>query len=115
VPVIAEVEQLLDRLGRLIGQAIAIEESISRDRARGHDRHWSTQSLIEIVVQAIRGTISGAQIILDGGSVWYAISADAIASVTFEPDLVIAERFEQCTERRTTIRLVHAASDPEGE
>jgi hypothetical protein len=103
----AELEQLIDRLQGLIGQAVAIEESISRDRDRGHDRHWSTQSCLELVVRHVRGTTSGAQVILEGdATTWYAMSADAIAAVSYEPHLVVAERFEQRTERRTTIRVV---------
>jgi hypothetical protein len=106
MPVVADVQRLLAALEGLVGKKIAIEESISRDRKRGHDRHWSTQSRLVLVVRRCSGTISGAQLILEGDDVWYATAADAITAATFEPCIVITEHFEECTERRTTIRVV---------
>ena len=108
MPFIAEMGRLLEALEALVGQRIAIEESISRDRDRGHDRHWSTFSRFELVVKRFSGTISGVQLVLESsdGDTWYAMAADAIVSASFEPSLVVAEHFERRTERRTTIRVV---------
>jgi hypothetical protein len=101
-----DVDRLLATLDGLVGRRVAIEESISRDRQRGHDRHCSTSSRLELVVARVSGTISGAQLILEGDGARYAIAASAIASALFEPDLVVVEHFEERTERRTTIRIL---------
>jgi hypothetical protein len=106
MPIIAEIGRLLDSLEGLVGKRVAIDESISRDRARGHDRHWSTASRFEFVVARSAGTISGAQLILEGDGMWYAMAADAITSAIFEPNLIIAEQVEHRTERQTTIRVI---------
>ena len=104
MPVISELGRLLDALEGLVGKTVAIEESISRDRERGHDRHWSTASHFEFVVRRFSGAISGGQLALEGDGTQYAMAAHAIAEASFEPHLVICERFEQRTERKTTIR-----------
>jgi len=106
MPVIAVIEPLLESLEGLVGKRVAIEESISRDRERGHDRHWSTLSRLELVVARVSGTVSGAQLILEGEGMWYAMAADAITSAAFGPVLTVVEQFEQRTERRTTIRAI---------
>lgn len=106
MPAMPVLERLLESFGSLVGKKIAIEESISRDRERGHDRHWSTVSRLELFVARFSGTVSGAQLILEGDGMWYAMAADAIASAAFEPDLTVVEHFEQRTERRTTIRTI---------
>ena len=104
MPVIAELGRLLEALEDLVGKTVVIEESISRERDRGHDRHWSTSSHFEFVVRRFSGTISGAQLSLEGDGAQYAMAAHSIAEASFAPHLVICERFEQHTERRTTIR-----------
>ncbi len=103
MPVIVEIGRLLDSLESLVGKKIAIEESLSRDRESGHDRHWSTFSRFEFVVRRFSGTISGGQLILEGDGIWYAMAADSIAYASVEPNIIVGERFEQRTERRTTI------------
>lgn len=105
MPTIPEVGRLLDSLERLVGKKIVIEESISRDRDAGHDRHLSTWSYVELVVTRVTGTISGAELVVEGGGARYAMAAHAIAAVTATPDLVVTEHFEHRTERRTTIRV----------
>ncbi len=101
----AELPRLLTALEALVGKHVIIRESISRDRASGHDRHWATTSQLELIVTRVGITISGAQILIDGDGTFYAIAADVISSLSFEPELVIVEHFEKRTERRTTLQL----------
>jgi hypothetical protein len=108
MPVISELGRLLEALEGLVGKTVAIDESISRDRHRGHDRHWSTSSHFEFVVRRFSGTISGGQLALEGQGMQYAMAAFSIAEVSFDPLLVICERFEQRTERKTTLRVLQA-------
>jgi len=105
--VAVDVDRLLEALNALVGKSVIVEESISRNRELGHDRHCATYSQFRFQVRRITTSFSGMQVVLEGDESRYAIAAQSIARVTFEPQLVIDERFDPSIERRTTLRISH--------
>jgi hypothetical protein len=107
-----QIEALMSRLEAARRKVVAISESISRLREEefGHDRHFASSSKFSMKLNHVGWAISGSSLTLDGScddqDCWYQIALDVVASVELTEDgAVIVERFEQHTERRSTIRF----------
>ena len=107
-----QIEALMSRLGPVRGNVVTIDESISRSREKefAHDRHFASSSKLSMKLNHARWAISGSLLTLDGScdgeDCWYQIALDAVVSVELTEDrVVVVERFEQRTERRSIIRF----------
>ncbi len=97
---------ILEMADDLRGHMIEIDQSISRDRARGHDPHCSTSIRLRFVVTSTNATFNGAQLLLNGKDMWCGFSLGSIVDVDFGPPLLIVERYGDSAERRSTIKIV---------
>jgi hypothetical protein len=100
-----ELDRVVAILQALVGRHVIIDESISRKRELGHDRHWATFSQLSFQLRSVTTTFSGLQLVIEGDVGRYGIALPSVAQVVFEPELAIVERFETSTERRTTFAV----------
>jgi hypothetical protein len=97
----------LARLDAWRGRTVIVTESISRNRALGHDPNFASQSQFSMTL-AFVGETSGGHISLDGaGGAQYQIAILDLTDVLDdgESTLYFIERIGDTAERRSTIKL----------
>ena len=98
-----EITILLDTLKSFEGDAVVVEETISRDRI---NYHLATRSRFTFVVEEFAVTLSGLLLFLwsENGD-QYCMAGDDVVSVALEDCvLTIKEHYEEKTVRQTVIK-----------
>lgn len=105
---ISLIESLSEFLQSTVGHEVEIHESISHDAQRGHDRHCSIQSCIQLSVENFQWTMSGGSLIISGPKpTRYSISSGKLSIVEIQNNSArVTERFEPYTERLTIFKLL---------
>lgn len=101
-----DVEGLYEIFKAFVGKRLWINESISRNRAAGHDRHFATSSRFMMTLKSVSWSISGANFYLDGTEGFtYSLSSERIVrfSTNETGHTTIIEQFESKTEHETIL------------
>lgn len=102
-------DQAIDRLQSVKGKSVRVHQSLSRSRVTGgHDRHFAATIQFSFHVNHVGWTISGGHLYLNGDDSWLGILLENVQEFTFasEGRFIVLERFENSTERITTIQVI---------
>ena len=102
---------LIEKLGtfieRLDGQRIDISEALTFNLEREYDRHATLYNRFEMQVRRTGWQMSGGHIYLFGENSQYGFFSGYLSQVEIDGDkMVVHERFESQTGRKTTVQLL---------
>jgi hypothetical protein len=103
------LEEVVERLHSWKGMKVKVIESLSRNRqGGGYDRHFSTRSSFEMVIEYAGWAISGGNLMILGvnENFNYEVAFDHVVSGDVnENEVSLVEHFESHTERSSIISL----------